>query len=160
MTTVTNLSVTGMTCANCVSAVTRELKGVAEVQDVTVELHAGDTSSVRVISKLPLPEAALRDAIAEAGYDVVNVEVVENAVAAEYAAQAPARQATHTLPVVDARSGAGKAGGTAGQAPHDAPSEEKHHHEANGGGHAGCACGCGGQGRQGLGIGLPIVPLR
>jgi copper chaperone CopZ len=95
MTTVTKLAVTGMTCGHCVSAVTNELKGVQDVQDVSVELHAGDTSLVRVISKLPLAEAPLRDAIDEAGYDVL-----ENAVAAESAAQAPARQANRTLPIV------------------------------------------------------------
>jgi copper chaperone CopZ len=101
MTTVTALSVTGMTCGHCVSAVTRELKGVAGVQDVSVELHAGQTSSVRVISNLPVSEGSLREAVDEAGYDVVGVDVLEDAVAAESAAQAPARQATHTLPIVD-----------------------------------------------------------
>jgi copper chaperone CopZ len=100
MTTVTALSVTGMHCAHCASSVTRELKGVSGVQDVSVELHANETSSVRVISDQPLPEDALREAIDEAGYDVTGVEVLEDAIAAESAAQAPARQATHTLPIV------------------------------------------------------------
>lgn len=100
MTTVTKLSVTGMTCGHCVSAVTNELRDVQDVQDVSVELHAGDESLVRVISALPLAEAPLRDAIDEAGYDVTGIEVLENAVAAESAAQAPARQANRTLPIV------------------------------------------------------------
>jgi copper chaperone CopZ len=100
MTTVTKLAVTGMTCGHCVSAVTNELRSVPDVQDVSVELHAGETSLVRVISKLPLAEAPLRDAVDEAGYDVAGVEVLENAVAAESAAQAPGRQATRMLPVV------------------------------------------------------------
>jgi len=100
MTTVTTLAVTGMTCGHCVSAVTNELRSVPDVQDVSVELHAGDTSLVRVISKLPLAEAPLRDAVDEAGYDVAGIEVLENAVAAESAAQAPGRQATRMLPVV------------------------------------------------------------
>lgn len=164
MTTVTALSVTGMTCGHCVSAVTRELKDVEGVQEVSVELHVGETSSVRVISDHPVAEDALREAIDEAGYDVVGVDVLENAVAAEYAAQAPARQATHTLlPVTEALSESGTTGGGATPTPHGTPPEQRHHHEANGGesgGHSGCACGCGGQGRQGLGIGLPIVPLR
>jgi copper chaperone CopZ len=98
MTTVTALSVSGMTCGHCVSAVTRELKGVSGVQDISVELHNGETSSVRVISNKPVPEDALRDAVSEAGYDVVGVRVVEDAVAAESAAQAPGRQATHARP--------------------------------------------------------------
>lgn len=101
MTTVTTLNVTGMTCGHCASSVTNELKAVADVQDVTVELHSGGTSKVSVISRLPLPEASLRDAVDEAGYGIESVTTLENAVEAESAAQAPARQATHTLPVVD-----------------------------------------------------------
>lgn len=100
MTTVTKLAVTGMTCGHCVSAVTDELQTVQDVQDVSVELRVGDASLVRVISKLPLAEAPLRDAVDEAGYKVTGVEVLENAVAAESAAQAPGRQATRTLPIV------------------------------------------------------------
>jgi copper chaperone len=100
MTTVTKLAVTGMTCGHCVSAVTNELRSVPDVQDVSVELRVGDASLVRVISKLPLAEAQLRDAVDEAGYDVTDVEVLENAVAAESAAQAPGRQATRMLPIV------------------------------------------------------------
>ena len=100
MPTVTKLAVTGMTCGHCVSAVTNELRNVPEVQDVSVELHVGAESLVRVISKLPLAEAPLREAIDEAGYDVTDVDVLEDAVAAESAAQAPARQANRTLPIV------------------------------------------------------------
>lgn len=100
MTTVTTLAVTGMTCGHCVSAVTKELRTVEDVQDVSIELHVDDASLVHVISGLPLPEARLRDAVDEAGYDVTDVEVTENAVAAESAAQAPARQATRMLPII------------------------------------------------------------
>lgn len=100
MTTITTLNVTGMTCSHCASSVTNELRAVPAVQDVTVELHAGGTSLVRVVSSNPLDEAPVRDAIDEAGYAVEGVEVLENAVAAEAAAQAPARQATHMLPIV------------------------------------------------------------
>ncbi|PZR53342.1 copper chaperone [Xylanimonas oleitrophica] len=149
MTTLTHLSVTGMTCGHCVSAVTSELKGVPGVQDVTVELHAGQTSSVRVVSDQPLAEAALRAAIDEAGYDVAELAVQEDALAAEMTEQAPARQAART-PLPMAGSGTSPAGGDQQGAEATAPE----------GGHGGCACGCGGQGRQGLGIGLPIVPLR
>jgi copper chaperone CopZ len=100
MTTVTALSVTGMHCNHCASSVTRELKTVGGVEDVIVELHANETSSVRIVSDEPLPEDALREAIDEAGYDVVGVEVLEDAVAAEYAQQAPARQAARALPII------------------------------------------------------------
>ncbi|MFP3715211.1 heavy-metal-associated domain-containing protein [Puerhibacterium sp. TATVAM-FAB25] len=100
MTTVTHLSVTGMTCGHCVSSVTDELLGVPGVQDVLVELRPGQASSVRVISDHALDEAALRAAVGEAGYDVAEVAVVDDALAAEMSEQAPARQATHTLPIV------------------------------------------------------------
>jgi copper chaperone CopZ len=157
MTTVTTLSVAGMTCSHCVSAVSQELKAVPGVHDVSVELRNGGTSSVRVMSDAALPEAALREAVDEAGYDVTGVDVLEDALAAQMAHQAPARQATHTLlPVVEA------GGAAPSSATHATPSGERHHHgeaHAEPAGHAGCACGCGGQGRQGLGIGLPIVPL-
>lgn len=101
MTTVTTLNVTGMTCGHCASAVTGELGSLADVQDVSVELHAGAVSKVSVISDQPLPEAPLRDAVGEAGYAVESVEVLENAVAAESSAQAPARQAHRTLPLTE-----------------------------------------------------------
>jgi copper chaperone CopZ len=100
MTTVTHLSVTGMTCGHCVASVTRELLAVAGVQDVVVELHPGQASSVRVLSDRAVDEAALRAAVDEAGYDVAELTVVDDALAAEMSEQAPARQATHTLPIV------------------------------------------------------------
>lgn len=100
MTTITTLQVSGMTCGHCASSVTNELRSVDAVQDVSIELHAGGTSLVSVVSAAPLDEAPLRDAVAEAGYAVEGVQVLENAVAAEAAAQAPARQAQRTLPIV------------------------------------------------------------
>jgi copper chaperone CopZ len=100
MTTVTHLSVTGMTCGHCVSSVTRELLAVPGAQDVVVELRPGQTSSVRLVSDRAVDEAALRAAVDEAGYDVTDVSVVDDALAAEMTRQAPARQATHTLPIV------------------------------------------------------------
>ncbi|MFC8598599.1 MULTISPECIES: heavy-metal-associated domain-containing protein [unclassified Isoptericola] len=95
MSTVTTLGVTGMTCANCVAHVTKDLSAVSGVEDVTVELHAGGTSEVAVFSDAPLDEAALREAVDEAGYEVASVDVQADAVAAQQAAQAPARQEAH-----------------------------------------------------------------
>lgn len=68
MSTNTTYAVTGMTCGHCVSAVTEELKAVPGVQDVTIDLVAGGTSSVHVVSTGPLDESAVRDAVDEAGY--------------------------------------------------------------------------------------------
>ena len=81
MPVMTTLGVAGMTCGHCVSSVTNELETVDGVENVSVELHADAVSEVTVLSHEPLDEAALRAAVAEAGYEVGSVEVVENAVA-------------------------------------------------------------------------------
>jgi copper chaperone CopZ len=144
MTTLTTLSVDGMTCEHCVSAVTRELNAVDGVGRVTVELRNGGTSSVSVHSAAPLDEAALREAVDEAGYDVVGIEVLEDALAAQMTERADQYRATGVR-----HAGHDHAHGAGAEAA-EAPTQKAH---------GGCQCGCGGQGRQGLGIGLPIVPL-
>jgi copper chaperone len=60
-------SVTGMTCGHCAGAVTEELKALDGVDDVQVELVAGGTSTVTVTSAGPLDEAAVAEALDEAG---------------------------------------------------------------------------------------------
>ncbi len=70
MSTVTTLSVAGMTCGHCVSAVTGELRDLDGVRDVEVELVAGGTSIVTVTSDGPLDQAAVREAVDEAGYEL------------------------------------------------------------------------------------------
>ena len=59
--------VTGMTCSHCVGAVTSELKQLAGVTDVSVDLVAGGTSQVTVASETPLGEADVAGALDEAG---------------------------------------------------------------------------------------------
>ena len=59
--------VTGMTCGHCVSAVSSELKEIPAVTDVSVELVAGGTSTVTVISDAPVNEADVATALDEAG---------------------------------------------------------------------------------------------
>ena len=72
MTTQT-FSVTGMTCGHCAGAVTSELKSVAGVNDVDVDLVAGGTSTVTVTSEAPLDEATVAAALDEAGdYKLAN----------------------------------------------------------------------------------------
>ena len=71
MSTTATYRVTGMTCDHCVRAVTDELSSLTGVRDVAVELHVGGTSTVRVVSASPLADSAVRDAVAEAGYDLV-----------------------------------------------------------------------------------------
>jgi copper chaperone CopZ len=64
----TTLLVDGMTCAHCVASVTEELSAVPGVADVSVALAAGGTSTVTVRTSAPVDTAALRAAVAEAGY--------------------------------------------------------------------------------------------
>ncbi len=148
MTTLTTLSVDGMTCEHCVSAVTRELDAVEGVGRVSIALRKGDTSTVTVHSAAPLDEAALREAVAEAGYDVVGVEVVEQALAATMSARAPQYSARTDETVAASLA----------EAPATTEAPAHAHGGHGGGGCCGGNCGCGGKGRQGMGIGLPIVP--
>ena len=60
-------SVTGMTCGHCAGAVTSELKALDGVNDVNVDLVAGGTSTVTVTSESPLDDAAVAEALDEAG---------------------------------------------------------------------------------------------
>jgi copper chaperone CopZ len=70
--TTTTLHVTGMTCGHCVKAVTEELGAVDGVDRVEVELVTGGTSAVTVVSAGPVSAEALRAAVDEAGYELVD----------------------------------------------------------------------------------------
>ena len=63
-------TVTGMTCGHCVQAVTSELSALAGVAEVQVDLASG---AVTVTSAAPLPDADVRAAVDEAGYELANV---------------------------------------------------------------------------------------
>ena len=69
--TTTTYSVSGMTCGHCTSAVTEELSKLGGVQEVSIDLNAGGTSAVHVTSETALDDAAVRDAVDEAGYELV-----------------------------------------------------------------------------------------
>lgn len=62
-------TVTGMTCGHCVSSVTEEISELSGVSDVAVDLATG---AVTVTSTDPLSENAVRGAVEEAGYQLVN----------------------------------------------------------------------------------------
>ncbi|MGI8888938.1 MAG: heavy-metal-associated domain-containing protein [Nocardioidaceae bacterium] len=68
----TSYQVTGMTCEHCVAAVKSELSRLDGVTQVDVDLVAGGTSSVTVTSDRDLEDDVVRDAIDEAGYDLVS----------------------------------------------------------------------------------------
>lgn len=66
----TTLTVHGMTCGHCVSAVKEEIGAIAGVTDVSVDLVEGGDSPVTVTSEAPLDNAALAAAVDEAGYTI------------------------------------------------------------------------------------------
>lgn len=59
------LKVSGMTCGTCAEAVTKAVRAVPAVQDVSVQLDRGEV----VVKGNPDPEV-VRAAITEEGYDV------------------------------------------------------------------------------------------
>ncbi|HET9519347.1 MAG TPA: cation transporter [Actinoplanes sp.] len=60
-------TVTGMTCGHCVTSVSNEIKQLAGVTDVEVDLSRG---AVTVTSEQSLDDAAVAAAVDEAGYEV------------------------------------------------------------------------------------------
>lgn len=68
--TTTTYSVNGMTCGHCSAAVTEELGKLPGVQEVSIDLNAGGTSAVHVTSDAALDDAAVREAVDEAGYEL------------------------------------------------------------------------------------------
>lgn len=60
-------AVTGMTCGHCVSSVKEEVGQIAGVTGVDVDLETG---RVTVTSDAPIDEAAVKDAVEEAGYEL------------------------------------------------------------------------------------------
>jgi copper ion binding protein len=61
------ITVKGMTCEHCVSAVQQEIGSLPGVTEVEVEL---DTGTVRVTADPPPGLRALRDAVDAAGYEL------------------------------------------------------------------------------------------
>ena len=64
--------VSGMTCGHCVASVTEELTEIPGVSTVNVELVPDAVSSVTVESADVLELDAVRAAIDEAGYELVD----------------------------------------------------------------------------------------
>jgi copper chaperone len=65
--TTSTFGVTGMTCEHCVRAVTEEVRRIDGVADVTVDLPTG---ALTITSSDPVEEAAVADAVEEAGYQL------------------------------------------------------------------------------------------
>ncbi|HWO60347.1 MAG TPA: copper ion binding protein [Umezawaea sp.] len=66
--TVSTYTVQGMTCGHCVNAVTDEVGRIGGVQNVAVDLDSG---LVTVTSEQPIAEDDIREAVVEAGYELV-----------------------------------------------------------------------------------------
>lgn len=69
-----NLGVKGMTCNHCAASVREELEEIDSVNQVEVELKPEAISQVTVTSNGDVSDDALRDAITEAGYELVAIE--------------------------------------------------------------------------------------
>ena len=67
------LSVDGMTCGHCVMSVKEELGEIPGVKNVDVILNPGATSTVTVLPDKPLDDAALSDAVSEAGFTLTGI---------------------------------------------------------------------------------------
>lgn len=67
----TEYTVRGMTCGHCVAAVTEEVTTIPGVTDVSVDLVEGGDSSVTVSSDGEITVDQIRDAVIEAGYELV-----------------------------------------------------------------------------------------
>jgi copper chaperone CopZ len=61
-----------MTCGHCVSAVTEEVQSISGVSEVTIDLVEGGDSSVIVTSEASLDVKAVRAAVDEAGYELID----------------------------------------------------------------------------------------
>ena len=61
----TTYRINGMTCGHCASAVTEELQNLDGVQNVTINVDAGEAT---VVSAAPLAQEAVAAAVDEAGY--------------------------------------------------------------------------------------------
>ena len=69
MSTTSTYTVSGMTCSHCVASVTEEVTKIPGVTDVQVDLTTG---AVTVASQSPVDNTAVKDAVEEAGYELVN----------------------------------------------------------------------------------------
>lgn len=68
MSTTQTYDVVGMTCDHCVRSVTEEVSALQGVSEVAVDLASG---KVHVTTREPITTEQVREAVAEAGYQLV-----------------------------------------------------------------------------------------
>jgi len=61
-----------MTCGHCVNAVTEEVNEIDGVISVTIDLVEGGDSPVTITSDSELDIESVREAVVEAGYELVS----------------------------------------------------------------------------------------
>lgn len=68
------LEVAGMTCQHCAAHVKEEIGALDGVTEVSVQLVAGGASTVHLSANADISDAALREALDEAGgYELISV---------------------------------------------------------------------------------------
>jgi copper chaperone len=65
----TKVKIKGMSCQHCVMAVTKALKEIEGVQDVTVDLTSGEATFNETV---PVDLAKVKEKVKKAGYEVVS----------------------------------------------------------------------------------------
>lgn len=65
-------TVAGMTCDHCVASVTEEVSEVAGVGEIDINLATGRLTVTRADPDDAVDDAAVRAAVAEAGYQIVD----------------------------------------------------------------------------------------
>ncbi len=65
----TTIKIKGMSCQHCVMAVTKALKEIEGLQDVTVDLEKGQAAFNET---KPVDKTLIKDKIKKAGYEVVD----------------------------------------------------------------------------------------
>ena len=68
----TTVHVDGMTCSHCVNSVTEEIEALDGVDAVSIDLNAGGLSEVTISSDRKLKHESISEAVAEAGYVMVD----------------------------------------------------------------------------------------
>lgn len=63
------VKIKGMSCQHCVMAVTKALKEIEGLQDITVDLASGEATFSETV---PVDPATIKEKIKKAGYEVVS----------------------------------------------------------------------------------------
>lgn len=71
------LEVKGLTCEHCVASVKEELEEIPAVKHVKITLQPHDVSRVVLVTSSDISDGTFRDAITEAGYQLLSVSRVE-----------------------------------------------------------------------------------